>query len=103
MNPDDTQQLTAYCDPLQALLVRVFEKGTTSPLVGIRFKVTVSDGTVVGEANGEYVTDRNGQFAISGLKPGVMITAQEIESINKQIEALRKAQAPAAPAAPAAK
>ncbi len=85
VNPDDTQQLTAYCDPLQTLLVRVFEKGSTNPLAGIRFKVTASDGAVVGEANGEYVADRNGQFAISGLKPGVTITAQEIESISGYI------------------
>ncbi|MBR4657570.1 MAG: Cys-Gln thioester bond-forming surface protein [Oscillospiraceae bacterium] len=85
VNPDDTQQLTAYCDPLQTLQVRVFEKGTTTPLAGIRFKLTASDGTVVGEANGEYVTDRNGQFFISGLMPGVTITAQEVESISGYI------------------
>ena len=85
VNPMDTQQLTAYCDPLQALTVRVFEKGTTNPLEGIVFKVTSSDGTVVGEANGEYVTDRNGQFSISGLMPGTTITAQEVGSISGYI------------------
>ena len=82
VNPMDTQQLTAYCDPLQALTVRVFEKGTTNPLEGIVFKVTASNGAVVGEANGEYVTDRNGQFAITGLMPGTTITAQEVGSIS---------------------
>ena len=85
VNPDDTQQLTAYCDPLQTLLVRVFEKGTTDPLEGIVFKVTSSDGTVVGNSNGEYVTDRNGQFAITGLMPGTTITAQEVGSISGYI------------------
>jgi len=85
VNPMDTQQLTAYCDPLQALTVRVFEKGTTNPLEGIVFKVTSSDGTVVGEANGEYVTDRNGQFSIFGLMPGTTITAQEVGSISGYI------------------
>ena len=82
VNPDDTQQLTAYCDPLQTLTVRVFEKGTTDPLAGIVFKVTSSDGTVVGVTNGEYFTDRNGQFTITGLKPGTTITAQEVGSIS---------------------
>ena len=82
VNPDDTQQLTAYCDPLQTLTVRVFEKGTTDPLAGIVFKVTSSDGTVVGVTNGEYVTDRNGQFTITGLLPGTTITAQEVGSIS---------------------
>ncbi len=85
VNPDDTQELTAYCDPLQALLVRVFEKGTTNPLEGIVFKVTSSDGTVVGDANGEYVTDRNGQFSITGLMPGTTITAQEVGCISGYI------------------
>ncbi len=82
VDPMDTQELTAYCDPLQALLIRVFERGTTNPLAGIRIKVTSSDGTVVGDNNGEYVTDQSGQVSITGLKPGVTITAQEIESIS---------------------
>ncbi len=82
VNPMDTQELTAYCDPTQALLVRVFEKGTTDPLAGIVFKVTRSDGTVVGDANGEYVTDRNGQFSITGLMPGTTIAAQEVGCIS---------------------
>ena len=82
VNPDDTQQLTSYCDPLQTLLVRVFAKGTADPLAGVVFKVTSSDGRVVGEANGEYVTDRNGQFTITGLLPGTTITAQEVGSIS---------------------
>ena len=85
VNPEDTQELTAYCDPLQALLVRVFEKGTTNPLEGIVFKVTSSDGTVVGDTNGEYVTDRNGQFSITGLMPGTTITVQEVGCISGYI------------------
>ena len=85
VDPMDTQQLTAYCDPLQALVVRVFEKGTTNPLEGIVFKVTSSDGAVIGTANGEYVTDRNGQFTITGLKPGITVTAHEVGSISGYI------------------
>ena len=85
VNPEDTQELTAYCDPLQSLLVRAFEKGTTNPLEGIVFKVVSSDGTVVGEANGEYVSDRNGQFSITGLMPGTTITAQEVGCISGYI------------------
>ena len=82
VDPMDTQQLTAYCDPLQTLLVRVYEKGTTNVLAGIVFKVTSGNGTVVGSSNGEFVTDRNGQFSISGLQPGVSITAYEVGSIS---------------------
>ena len=85
VNPMDTQELTAYCDPLQTLLVRVFETGTTDPLAGIVCKVTSSDGTVVGDTNGEYVSNRNGQFSITGLMPGTTITAQEVGCISGYI------------------
>lgn len=82
VNPMDTQELTAYCDPLQTLLIRVYEKGTTNVLEGIVFKVISGNGEAVGPANGEFVTDRNGQFSISGLLPGTSITAYEVGSIS---------------------
>lgn len=52
---------------------------TNKPLAGAKFKVTDSDGTVVGNANGEYTTDNNGEILIPNLKPGSYI-ATELEA-----------------------
>mgnify|MGYP002236238268 CR=1 FL=1 len=33
------------------------------------FKVTYADGTLIGDSNGIYRTDENGEILISGLQP----------------------------------
>ena len=77
VNPNDGQTLYFLNDPLQTLTLQKYISGTTTPIEGVEFLVTDSGGTVVGPNNGRYVTDRNGRAVISGLVPGVTITARE--------------------------
>ena len=49
---------------------------------GTEFLVTDSAGTVVGPDNGKYVTDENGRIVISGLEPGITITAKETRAAD---------------------
>ena len=76
INPDETQTALFFNDPTQTLTVRNFVEGTSTPLEGVTFKVTSSDGAAIGANNGEFITDRNGEFSIDGLKPGTTITAR---------------------------
>ncbi len=46
-------------------------------LSGAEFKVTYADGTVVGDANGIYRSDANGEVLITGLKPGKSVIVTE--------------------------
>jgi len=82
VNPDDTQVLTFYNDPLQTLTINKYVTGTTTPIKGVTFLVTSSDGQVLGSANGEFVTDSNGRIVISGLKPGTTVTAKELRAAD---------------------
>ena len=74
--PDDVQNLTTYCDPTQTLTINLYEAGTTTPIEGAIFKVTAIDGLVIGTANGEFTSDRAGQFRISGLISGTTVSAK---------------------------
>ena len=80
VNPADTQTLTFYNTPGTTLTIQKYIEGTTTPIPGVTFLVTDSSGAVLGPNNGEYVTDRNGRIVISGLVPGVTITAKEIRT-----------------------
>ena len=42
--------------------------------------MTDGDGRTVGESGGEYVTDEAGRITVTGLKPGMTVTAKEIEA-----------------------
>ena len=39
--------------------------------------MTTADGTVVGDANGKFVTDSAGSFTISGINPGTTLVVKE--------------------------
>ena len=52
--------------------------GTT--LAGAEFKVTYADGTLIGESNGIYTTDANGEILISGLEPGKSVVVTETKA-----------------------
>ena len=80
VNANDSQTLTFRDVPKQALTVQKYAKGTTTPLSGAKFLVTDDNAAPVGESNGEFVTDDNGCFVLTGLTPGVTITAKEIEA-----------------------
>ena len=74
--------LTFENDPKTRLIIEKYITGTTTPLKGVTFLVTESNGQVLGSANGEYVTDENGRIVIEGLEPGVTIIAKKIRGLD---------------------
>ncbi len=83
INPDDTQSLYFYNTPSQTLTIQKFIEGTNDePLAGVRFLVTTSSGEVVGPNNGYYTTDASGRIVITGLKPGITVTAREVKTVD---------------------
>lgn len=82
VNPNDTQTLTFYNTPSTTLVIEKYIEGTTTPLEGVTFLVTDSSGAVVGQSNGEYITDENGRIVIEGLEPGTTITARETKTLE---------------------
>ncbi|MBQ9346865.1 MAG: hypothetical protein IJT94_05910 [Oscillibacter sp.] len=76
------QSVTLYNSPKQTLIVKLYEKGTTTPIAGGKFLLKDSGGAFVGENNGVYTTDRNGEFTITGLTPGATITAVQTETVS---------------------
>ena len=85
-NPDGGtnggNDLTFENDPKTRLIIEKYITGTTTPLKGVVFLVTESNGKVLGPNNGEYVTDENGQIVIEGLEPGMTIIAKEIQGLD---------------------
>lgn len=43
----------------------------------MEFMVTTADGTVVGDANGKFVTDSAGTILIEGIDPGTTLVVKE--------------------------
>ena len=60
-----------------ALMVKKVDAGDGSPLSDVEFFVTKSDGSVVGDANGKFVTDSAGSFTVSGIEPGTTLVVKE--------------------------
>ncbi len=79
INAGDTQTLTFYNKPDSGLLITKLDKRAGKPLYGAVFKVTKDDGSVVGNANGRYTTDRNGTIHIYGLPTDTYVVT-EIEA-----------------------
>ena len=78
----EAQTVTVYNAPTQALTVKLYVTGTTTPIEGAKFLVRDSGGKVIGESNGMYTTDHNGEFTIHGLTPGVSIRATQTDTIS---------------------
>lgn len=55
--------------PYGSLLITKVDAVTNKPLSNAKFKVTTGDGTLVGNNNGEYITNSNGEILIPNLKP----------------------------------
>ena len=66
----DTQVLTFTNMPLGGLLVKKMDSATKEPLADVIFKITRTNGTVVGNSNGEYRTDERGFISLPDLEPG---------------------------------
>ncbi len=63
--------------PKGALLVKKVDARDGSPLSDVEFLVTTSDGAVVGDANGKFVTDSTGTFLVEGVEPGTSLVVKE--------------------------
>ena len=57
-------------------MITKLDKRTGDALYGAVFKITTDDGTVVGNANGRYTTDRNGQIHLTGLATDTYIVTE---------------------------
>ena len=73
----DVVQLYFGNSPKGSLLVKKIDSVTREPLSDVEFLVTTSDGTVVGDANGKFVTDSAGSFTISNINPGTTLVVKE--------------------------
>ena len=62
--------------PYGHLLITKTDADTKKPLMGAKFKVTTADGTVVGNANGEFITDSNGEILIPNVKPDSYVVTE---------------------------
>ncbi|MFR5845733.1 MAG: prealbumin-like fold domain-containing protein [Oscillospiraceae bacterium] len=49
-------------------------------LAGAKFRVQYTNGTLLGNDNGIFTTDENGQITIAGLEPEKTIIVTEIEA-----------------------
>ena len=59
------------------LVTKVSTDAKKTPLADVEFLVTTSDGTVVGNANGKYVTDSSGSFLVENIDPGTTLVVRE--------------------------
>ena len=62
------------------LIRKVCSVNPSITLQDAEFKITYADGTVIGDSNGIYRTDENGEIRISGLKPGKSVIVTETKA-----------------------
>lgn len=73
----DVVQLYFGNSPKGNLLVKKIDSVTHKPLSDVEFFVTTADGSVVGDANGKYITDSAGTFTITDIVPGTTLVVKE--------------------------
>ena len=76
---EDQDIVTLYFSnaPKGAVLVKKVSAADNTPLSDVEFLVTRSDGSVVGDANGKFVTDSTGTFLVEGVEPGTTLVIKE--------------------------
>ena len=62
------------------LIKKVDAKNPTKVLAGAKFRVQYTNGTLLGNDNGIFTTDENGQITIAGLEPEKTIIVTEVEA-----------------------
>ena len=67
-------------DKMGSLLIVIKDSVTGAPISDVEFFITDSDGSVIGTANGRYVTDSAGTIRIDGLTPGMTVIAKEVRA-----------------------
>ncbi len=59
------------------LIRKVCSANPSVTLPDAEFKITYADGTMIGDSNGIFVTDENGEIRIDGLEPGKSVIVTE--------------------------
>ena len=67
-------------DKMGSLLIVKKDAVTGAPISDVEFLITDSDGSVIGNANGKYVTDSAGTIRIDSLTPGMTVIAKEVRA-----------------------
>ena len=76
----DVITVTFGNDKMGSLLIVKKDAVTGAPISDVEFFITDSDGSVIGTANGRYVTDSAGSIRIDGLTPGMTVIAREVRA-----------------------
>ena len=63
--------------PRGGVLVKKVDAVTNAPISDVEFLVTDSDGNLIGNANGKFVTDSAGTFTITDIAPGTTLVIKE--------------------------
>ncbi len=78
---NETKTLEFRNQPVGALLIRkVCSVNPSVTLPNAEFKVAYSDGTLIGDSNGVYRSDENGEVRIEGLTPGKSVVITETKA-----------------------
>ena len=75
--------ITVRFDNMPDGLLLIRKVCATNPSVTLQnaeFKITYADGTVIGDSNGIYRTDENGEIRIEGLQPGKSVIVTEVKA-----------------------
>ena len=62
------------------LVRKVCATNPSVTLPNAEFKVTYADGTLIGDSNGIFRTDENGEIRIEGLAPGKSVIVTEVSA-----------------------
>lgn len=62
------------------LIRKVCSVNPSVTLANAEFKIMYADGTLIGDSNGLYRTDENGEIRIEGLKPGKSVVVTETQA-----------------------
>ena len=76
----DVITVTFGNDKMGSLLIVKKDAVTGAPISNVEFFITDSDGSVIGTANGRYLTDSAGTIRIDGLTPGMTVIAKEVRA-----------------------
>ena len=76
----DVITVTFGNDKMGSLLIVKKDAVTGVPISDVEFLITDSDGSVIGNANGKYVTDSAGTIRIDSLTPGMTVIAKEVRA-----------------------
>ena len=79
-NEQDVITVTFGNEAKGSVLIKKIDAITREPLSDVEFMVTESNGTVVGNRNGKYVTDSVGTILIDGLDPNTTLVIKEVRA-----------------------